>query len=72
MRPNFGNVPEEIGRVEIKAILQGGWLTLLKSTLRSLPIYFMSLFSVPPSITNHHLETIMRDCIGPSNMEGYT
>jgi len=35
-------------------------LTLLKNTLWSLPIYFMSLFTILASITNQ-LEKIMRD-----------
>ena len=38
---------------------RGGRLTLLKSSLWSLPIYFMSLFTIPVSIARS-LEKIMR------------
>ena len=41
-------------------LLSRGRLTLLKSSLWSLPIYFMSLLTIPVSIA-HSLEKIMRD-----------
>uniref|UniRef100_A0A7C9AA13 Reverse transcriptase domain-containing protein n=1 Tax=Opuntia streptacantha TaxID=393608 RepID=A0A7C9AA13_OPUST len=49
-----------------KLLSRGGRLTLLKSTLWSLPIYFMSLFTIPASIA-HQLERIMRDFLWNSN-----
>ena len=39
---------------------KGGRLTLLQSTLWSLPIYYMSLFTIPASVAIQ-LEKIMRD-----------
>ena len=38
----------------------------MKSSLWSLPIYFMSLFTIPVSIA-HCLEKIMRDFLWPNN-----
>jgi len=52
-----------------KLLSRGGRLTLLKSTLWSLPIYFMSLFTIPAS-TAHQLERIMRDFLWNSNSSG--
>ena len=48
---------------------RGGRLTLFQSTLCSLPIYFMFLFIIPPSISNQ-LEKIMRDFLWNSNDNG--
>jgi len=45
---------------------RGGRLTLLKSSLWSLPIYLMSLFTIPVSIARS-LEKIMRDFLWPNN-----
>uniref|UniRef100_A0A2N9GE45 Reverse transcriptase domain-containing protein n=1 Tax=Fagus sylvatica TaxID=28930 RepID=A0A2N9GE45_FAGSY len=39
---------------------KGGRLTLLKSTLSSLPTYFLSLFTIPKSVANR-LEKLQRD-----------
>jgi hypothetical protein len=39
---------------------KGGRLTLIKSTLSSLPTYFLSLFAVPSSVA-HRIEKIQRD-----------
>ena len=52
-----------------KLLSRGGRLTLLKSTLCSLPIYFMSLFTIPASIASR-LEKIMRDFLWNSNENG--
>jgi len=38
---------------------KGGWLTLLQSTLWGLPIYHMSLFTIPASVAAQ-LEKIMK------------
>jgi hypothetical protein len=39
---------------------KGGGLTLIKSTLSSLPTYFLSLFVVPSSVA-HRIEKLQRD-----------
>ena len=52
-----------------KLLSRGGRLTLLKSTLWSLPIYLMSLFTILAS-TAHQLEKIMRDFLWDSNNSG--
>jgi hypothetical protein len=39
---------------------RGGRLTLLKSTLASLPTYFLSLFPIPVSVANR-IECIQRN-----------
>jgi hypothetical protein len=39
---------------------KGGRLTLIKSTLSSLPTYFLSLFTIPTSVA-HHIEKLQRD-----------
>ena len=41
-------------------LLKGGWLTLLRSTWPILPIYFMSMFTIP-KIARLRLEKIQRD-----------
>jgi len=51
---------KRLARWKSKLLSRGGRLTLLRSTLCSLPIYFMSLFTIPASIANR-LEIIMRD-----------
>jgi hypothetical protein len=40
-------------------LLKGGWLTLLKNTLSSLPTYYLSLFTVPIYVANR-LEKLQR------------
>ena len=45
---------------------RGGRLTLLKSSLWSLSIYFMSLYTIPVSIARS-LEKIIRDFLWPNN-----
>ena len=52
-----------------KLLSRWGRLTLLRSTLCSLPIYFMSLFTIPASIASR-LEKIMRDFLWNSNDNG--
>ena len=50
-------------------ISKGGRITLIRSTLSSLPIYFLSLFRMPKSICSR-LETIQRDFLwGGGNLE---
>ena len=57
---------KRLARWKAKLLSKGGRLTLLKSTLCSLPIYFMSLFTISAS-TVHQLERIIRDFLWNSN-----
>ena len=45
-----------------------GRLTLLKSTLSSLPTYYLSLFTIPKAVANR-LERIQRNFLGGSSVE---
>ena len=49
---------------------KGGRLTLLKSTLSSLPTYFLSLFTIPPAVANR-LEKIQRNFLWGSSEEAF-
>ena len=50
-------------------ISKGGKLTLIRSTLSSLPIYFLSLYRMP-KLVRSRLEKIQRDFLwGGSNLE---
>ena len=49
---------------------KGGRLTLLKSTLSSLPTYFLSLFSVPQAVADR-LERIQRNFLWGSSEEAF-
>jgi hypothetical protein len=39
-----------VGRVEVALFVQIGRMTLLESTLSSLPTYYLSLFTIPASV----------------------
>jgi len=52
-----------------KLFSRGGRFTLLKRTMCSLPIYFMSLFTIPASIASL-LEKIMRYSVWNTNDNG--
>ena len=47
---------------------KGGRLTLLKSTLSSLPTYYLSLFTIPKTVTTR-LERIQRNFLWGSSIE---
>ena len=49
---------------------KGGRLTLLKSTLSSLPTYYLSLFNVPKAVAMR-LECIQRNFVWGSSVECY-
>ena len=49
---------------------KGARLTLLKSTLSSLPTYFLSLFSIPQAVANR-LERIQRNFLWGSSEEAF-
>ncbi|RVW69131.1 Cycloartenol synthase [Vitis vinifera] len=57
---NRGKIPKEIGYVEAAIHLKGGRITLIRSTLSNLPIYFMSIFQLPRAV-RMRLEQIQRD-----------
>ena len=53
-------------------IFKGGRVTLIKSTLASMPIYQMSIFRMP-KVVARRLEKVQRDFLwGEGNMEGKT
>ena len=49
-----------------KLLSKGGRLTLVQSALWSIPMYYMSLFTIPVSIS-YQLEKIMRDFLWSNN-----
>ena len=49
---------------------KGGRLTLLKSTLSSLPTYYLSLFTIPKAVANG-LECIQRNFLWGSSVESF-
>ena len=55
-----GKIPKEIGYVEATVHLKGGRITLIRSTLSNLPIYFMSIFQLPRA-ARMRLEQIQKD-----------
>jgi hypothetical protein len=62
--PIWNSVIEKIERRlaswQIMYLSKGGRLTLLKSTLSSLPTYFLSLFTIPASVA-HRIEQLQRN-----------
>lgn len=50
MKSGGGKEEEEDGRLEGTVSLQRGKLTLIKSSLASIPVYFLSLFVAPKSV----------------------
>ena len=57
---------EETIRVERLYLSKGGRLTLLKSTLSSLPTYFLSLFTIPKAVVAR-IESIQRNSLWGSS-----
>ena len=51
-----------------KCLYKGGRLTLLKSTLSSLPTYYLSLFTIPKAVATR-LECIQRNFLWGSSVE---
>ena len=49
---------------------KGGRLTLLKSTLSSLPMYFLSLFTIPKAVAAR-MECIQRNFLWGSSEESF-
>lgn len=62
-------IQKQIGLLEEEVIsIWGGGLTILKGTLSSLPIYFMSLFSISRRV-RVRLEKDQRDFLWDSHLE---
>ena len=63
-------IQKQIGLLEeeVISIWGGGGLTILKGTLSSLPIYFMSLFSISRRV-RVRLEKDQRDFLWDSHLE---
>ena len=58
--PNMENIQRRLARWKKLSLSKGGRLTLLKSTLSSLPTYFLPLFTIPFHVANE-IEKIQRD-----------
>ena len=58
----WDGVEKRLQKIDIveKVVLIQGWETLLRSTLSSIPIYFMSLFGIPRAV-RLRLEQIQRN-----------
>ena len=59
---------EEVGKLEAALFVKGCRLTLLKSTLSSLPTYYLSLFTIPKAMAMR-LEHIQRNFLWGSSAE---
>ena len=62
MRWDGGVVGEIVGWLEVAILSKGGRLTLIKSTLSSLPTYFMSVHTILVSVA-HCLEKLQRNFV---------
>lgn len=60
---------KKLGLWKRKYLTEGGRLVLIKSTLASLPVYLLLLFTVPISIANK-MEEIMRNFIWGTTNKG--
>ena len=58
--PIIEKMERRLARWKKLYLSKGGRLTLLKSTLSSLPTYFLSLFTIPVSVT-HRIEKLQRN-----------
>ena len=58
--PILENIESKLAGWKKLYLLKGGRLTLLKSTLSSLPTYFLSLFTIPKYVANK-IEKLQRD-----------
>ena len=58
--PILENIQRKLAGWKKLYLSKGGRLTLLKSTLSSLPTYFLSLFTIPSHVANK-IEKIQRD-----------
>ena len=67
--PDIKRFHKRLAGWKAKLLSKGGRLTLLKSTLWSFPIYFMSIFIIPAS-TAHQAVRIMKDFLWNSNKSG--
>ena len=68
--PIIENIEKKLSSLKHLYLSKGGRLTLLKSTLSSLPTYFLSLFTIPPAMANR-LERIQRNFLWGSSEEAF-
>ena len=58
--PIFERMEKRLARWNTLYLSKGGKVMLIKSTLSSLPTYFMSLFPIPVDVTNY-IEQLRRN-----------
>ena len=68
MESYFGEDGEETFWLEASLFIEGGRLTLAKSTLSSLPMYYLSLFVIPIAMADR-LEQIQRNFLWGTSKE---
>ena len=68
MESYFVEDGEETLRLEASLLSKGGRLTLVKSTLSSLPTYYLSLFVIPVAVADR-LKRIQRKFLWGSSEE---
>ena len=66
--PNLERMEKKLSGWKRLYLSKGGRLTLLKSTLSSLPTYYLSLFTTPKAVA-YRLECIQRNFLWGSSVE---
>ena len=68
--PILEKMETNLSRWKCLYLSKGGRLTLLKSTLSSLPMYFLSLFTIPKAVAAR-MERIQRNFLWGSSEESF-